>query len=111
MDFQGGQSKKIENSRGVTVNFTGNPGGQLQKNRYPQQGGYNFFLEKPILAILINLPNHLFLNFEVNPRKMYLCTNYVSVKKFSHVGQHVSRFAPHFKERKLFPSLLSCETT
>ena len=29
-------TQKMENSRGVTVNLTGNPGVQLQKNRYPQ---------------------------------------------------------------------------
>ena len=29
----------MKNSRGVTVNLTENPGVQLQKNHYPQQGG------------------------------------------------------------------------
>ena len=48
VDFHGGQCKKKENSRGVTVNLTGNPGGELQENRYPQQGWAQFFLEKPI---------------------------------------------------------------
>ena len=47
------QCKKMENSRGVTVNLTGSPGGQLQKNRYSQQGGYNFFLEKPIRTLIV----------------------------------------------------------
>ena len=28
----------MENSRGVTVNLTGNQGGSISKNRYPQQG-------------------------------------------------------------------------
>ena len=37
--FQGGHGKFHRKFRG----------GQLQKNRYPQQGGYNFFLEKPIV--------------------------------------------------------------
>ena len=31
MDFQGGQCKKMENSRGATVNLTGNPGRSTQK--------------------------------------------------------------------------------
>ena len=40
---------------GVTVNLTGNPGGQLQKNRYPQHGrGVKiFFLEKPNVSAII----------------------------------------------------------
>ena len=38
MDSQGGRYKKMENSREIIVNLTGNPGGQLQKNRYPRQG-------------------------------------------------------------------------
>ena len=29
--------------QGVTVNLTGNPGGQLEKNQYSQQGLYHFF--------------------------------------------------------------------
>ena len=29
---------------------TGNPGGQIDKNLYPQHGDYNFFLEKPITS-------------------------------------------------------------
>ena len=38
--FPGGQCKKIENSRRITVNSTRNPGGSTsKKNRYPQQGG------------------------------------------------------------------------
>ena len=35
MDLQGGQCKKMENSRGVTVILTENPGGSTLKNRYP----------------------------------------------------------------------------
>ena len=35
----GGQCKKIENSRGVTVNLTGNPRGfNKKKNQYPHKG-------------------------------------------------------------------------
>ena len=33
------QCEKSGKFQGITVNLTGNPGGQLQKNRYPQQGG------------------------------------------------------------------------
>ena len=48
MDFQGGQWKKIENSRGVTVNFTGNPEGSTSKKSISSTGGFTiFFLEKP----------------------------------------------------------------
>ena len=36
--FSGKSMQKMENSRGVTINLTGHPGSQLQKNRYPQQG-------------------------------------------------------------------------
>ena len=53
MDFQGGKCKKMENSRGFTVNLTGNPGGDFQGNRYSQQGGYNFFLENPNLVDIV----------------------------------------------------------
>ena len=28
-----------DRSQGITVNLTGNPGGELQENRYPQQMG------------------------------------------------------------------------
>ena len=42
----GGQCKKMENSRGVKVNLTRNPGGQLQKNQYPQQGKVQFISGK-----------------------------------------------------------------
>ena len=39
MDFQGGSKKKMENSRGITVNLTENPGGvNIKKNRCPQRG-------------------------------------------------------------------------
>ena len=51
MDFQGDQWKKIENSRGVTVNFTGNPGGSTSKNSISSTGGLQFFLEKPIILL------------------------------------------------------------
>ena len=49
----GGGTPKLRKAidfQGVTVNLTGNPrGSQLQKDRYPQQGGGTFFfLEKPI---------------------------------------------------------------
>ena len=46
MDFQGGQWKKIENSRGVTVNFTGNPGGSTSKKSISSTGGLQFFSGK-----------------------------------------------------------------
>ena len=50
MDFQGVNAKKMENSKGVMVNLTENPGarGQLQRNRYPQQGKF-FFWKSPLL--------------------------------------------------------------
>ena len=35
---RGGQCKKMESTRGVTVNLAGNPG-ESTKNQYPQQGG------------------------------------------------------------------------
>ena len=52
MDFQGSQWKKIENSRGVTVNFTGNPGGSTSKESISSTGGVTiFFWKSPILKI------------------------------------------------------------
>ena len=39
----------MEISRGSWQNWLKIQGGGLQKNWYSQQGGYNFFLEKPIL--------------------------------------------------------------
>ena len=44
----GVNAKKMENSRGVTVNLTGNPGVQLQKTSISSTEGwrYNFFSEK-----------------------------------------------------------------
>ena len=37
--FPWGSMQKKGKSQGVTVNLTGNPGGELQENRYPQQMG------------------------------------------------------------------------
>ena len=49
MDFQRGVSaKELKIPGGVTVDSTGNPGGQLQKIDI-LNGGYNFFLEMPKL--------------------------------------------------------------
>ena len=53
MDSQGGRYKKMENSREIIVNLTGNPGGQLQKNRYPRQGSIISFWKSPSLSILV----------------------------------------------------------
>ena len=51
MDFQGDQYKKKKRKKipGRHGKFDWKPGGQLQRNRYPQQGGMGtiFFLEKP----------------------------------------------------------------
>ena len=45
LNFWGGDKLKISrNSRAwVMVKSVGNPGGQLQKNHYPQYKEYNFF--------------------------------------------------------------------
>ena len=39
--------QKSEKFQGVMIKLTGSPGGQLQKNWYPQPGEYNLILEKP----------------------------------------------------------------
>ena len=48
MDFQGGQCKKMENSRGVSVNLTGNPGGgvNFKKKIYIYNRGVQLFSGK-----------------------------------------------------------------
>ena len=38
-NIEGSQCEKSGKFQGVTVNLTGNQGGQLQKNRDPLQGG------------------------------------------------------------------------
>ena len=53
MGFQGGHCKKMENFKRVTIDLTGNPGGQLKKI-LNGGGGYNFFLEKPNNIMVIN---------------------------------------------------------
>ena len=47
MNFQEGQCKKMENSRGITVNLTGNPGGSNSKKSISSTGeGVQFFSGK-----------------------------------------------------------------
>ena len=53
MDFHGGQCKKKGKSQGVTVNLTGNPGGELQENRYPQQIGGTIVSRKSSLKTFL----------------------------------------------------------
>ena len=42
MDFQGGSMRKIRKFKGVAVNLTKNPGGQLQKKIDISTGGVQF---------------------------------------------------------------------
>ena len=58
MDFQGGQDKKMENSKGITLNLTGNSGGSTSKKSMFLTGGVQFFSGKVHYtlcdAVLIN---------------------------------------------------------
>ena len=50
MDFQGDQYKKKRKIPGRHGKFDWKPGGQLQRNRYPQQGGEGYNFLSPILT-------------------------------------------------------------
>ena len=47
---KGVKAKKWKNPGWVMIKMTGNRGGQLQKNRYPQHGGTIFFWKSPMYA-------------------------------------------------------------
>ena len=98
---KGLMQKKVENSRGIMIKLTGNSGGQLQKNWYPQQGEYNFFLLLSthflflfflifffffFLKSTIVISFSVFLIFDQSNRYVLLASNLVM---FSHILSYV----------------------